>query len=73
MTNREMIETKFPYPISDMVIRNARPTDNGEWLDRETNCASKYELLTRAFVWSDSPEGHEFWAELFMKLLRKNL
>jgi hypothetical protein len=73
MTNREMIEKKFPYPMSEMIIRNAIPANSGDWIDRETNCERKYELLTRAFVWSDSPEGHEFWAELFKKLLRKNI
>jgi hypothetical protein len=73
MTNRELIEKRIPYPISDMVIKNAMPNHSSQWLDYETNHTYAWELLLAAFVFSDSPEGFEFWCNIKEKLEAKNL
>jgi len=72
MTNREMIEKRIPYPLSDMVIKYCTPTGNGQWLDTSNN-ETAYGAMLGGFTWSDTPEGHEFWAKLFKKLSQKNL
>ena len=73
MTNRELIEKRIPYPISEMVIKNAMPNHSSQWLEYETNHTYAWELLLAAFTFSDSPEGMDFWYNLKDKLQAKNL
>jgi hypothetical protein len=74
MTRREFIETKFPYPISDMVIKNTKAEVMGNYLDGDVREDAKASYMLGAlFTWCSSPEGHEFWESLRNKLQEKNL
>ncbi len=73
MTNRELIEKRIPYPLSEMVIKNAMPNHNAEWLAQETNHTHAWGLLLAAFTFSESPEGMEFWYNIKEKLEAMNL
>lgn len=74
MTRREFIETKFPYPISDMVIRNCETEVVGDYLDEAMRDDVKAsDILSGLFTWCYSPEGHDFWESLRDKLIAKNL
>jgi hypothetical protein len=74
MTRKEFIEKKFPYPISDMVIRNCTTEEGGGHLDAHVGeYAKPSAMLHGLFTWSYSPEGHSFWSSLYMKLKAKNL
>lgn len=73
MTNRELIEKRIPYPISEMVMRNAMLSYSAQWLEYETNYTHAWELLLAAFTFSDTPEGMDFWYKLKDKLKAKNL
>jgi hypothetical protein len=74
MTRREFIETKFPYPISDMVIKNCTTQEIGAYLDAHVaDYAKPSSMLKCLFTWSYSPEGHSFWESFHDKLEAKNL
>lgn len=73
MTNRELIEKRIPYPISEMVMRNATLGMTRNWLDQETSKTYAHELLSGAFVFYDTPEGGDFWWKFRNKLEAKNL
>ena len=74
MTRREFIEKKFPYPISDMVIKNCTTEESGAYLEYHVaDYAKPSAVLCGLFTWSYSSEGHEFWQSLHDKLEAKNL
>jgi len=73
MTNRELIEKRIPYPISEMVMRNAMLGYSLQWLELENYNGYAHKLLIGAFVFSDTPEGADFWYNLRDKLEAKNL
>ena len=74
MTRREFIETKFPYPISDMVIKNCTTEESGVYLDTNVaDYAKPSSMLQGLFTWGYSSEGHEFWQSFHDKLKAMNL
>jgi hypothetical protein len=74
MTNREFIEKKFPYPISDMVIKNCTNEECDAYLDTHVaDYAKPSSMLQGLFTWCYSPEGHSFWESFHDKLKAKNL
>lgn len=72
MTNRELIEKRIPYPLSEMVIKYCTPTGGGRWLDTSTN-ETAYDAMIRGFSWDVTTEGFDFWHSLYNKLRAKNL
>jgi hypothetical protein len=56
-----------------MVMRNVSQGMTRNWLDQETSKTYAYELLSGAFVFSDTPEGADFWWKFRNKLEAKNL
>jgi hypothetical protein len=72
MTNRELIEKRIPYPMSEMVIKYCIPTGNGQWLDTSNN-ETAYDAMITGFSWSETSEGFDFWHSLYNKLRAKNL
>ena len=73
MTNKELIEKRIPYPLSEMVMRNGVRSWGEQWLDLNTDETFAHSLLLGAFTFSNTPEGHMFWYNLKDKLKAKNL
>jgi hypothetical protein len=74
MTRREFIEKKFPYPISDMIIKNCITEESGAYLDTHVaDYAKPSSMLQGLFTWGYSSEGHSFWQSFHDKLKAMNL
>jgi hypothetical protein len=74
MTRREFIEKKFPYPMSEMIIKNCTTEESGAYLDTNVvDYAKPSSMLKCLFTWCYSPEGHSFWESFHDKLEAKNL
>jgi len=56
-----------------MVMRNAMLGYSPQWLELENYNGYAHKLLIGAFVFSDTPEGADFWYNLRDKLEAKNL
>jgi hypothetical protein len=64
MTTREIL-SQLPKRIAERAIANA------EYPDMETRCELS-EMVYRAFLWVDTPEGHRFWRDVYGATLKVN-
>ena len=61
-TIREWLN-ELPEPISSRAIKNAE-NESESSLEEEDVTSSIMCALAGAFVWNDTPEGHEFWRQV---------
>ena len=87
MTRRQTIEKYVPYPLSDMLIRNAedyimRGMEREGYLDEEVDgdwCCDRYgdvkiHDVIITMLWLDLTfEGYDFWSKIYDNFLIKNL
>lgn len=87
MTRRETIEKYVPYPLSDMLIRNAedyimRGMEREGYLDEEVDgdwCCDRYgdvkiyNILMTILYLDNTIENYDFWSKTFDNFLMKNL
>jgi hypothetical protein len=87
MTRRQTIEKYVPYPLSDMMIRNAedyimRGIEREGYLDEEVDgdwCCDSYgdvkiHGIIITMLWLDlNFEGYDFWSKIYDNFLNKNL
>jgi hypothetical protein len=87
MTRRQTIEKYVPYPLSDMLIRNAedyimRGMEREGYLDEEVDgdwCCDSYgdvkiHDVIITILWLDLTfEGYDFWNKIHDNFLNKNL
>jgi hypothetical protein len=81
MTRREAINNYLPYPMNEMVMRNAEREHSMSWLSDTTHefnyfghseC-KMYRILNYAFTWEYSPEGDDFWRDIYTNFCNKDL
>jgi hypothetical protein len=63
-TIRQWLET-LPEPYRSAAIRNA---ENDVPTTIEEQCDSLSEALSNSAYWSKTPEGHDYWGELYDRL-----
>lgn len=87
MTRRQTIEKYVPYPLSDMMIRNAeeymmRGIEREGYLDEEVDgdwCCDSYgdvkiyNILMTILYLDNTIEDYDFWSKTFDNFLMKNL
>jgi hypothetical protein len=87
MTRRQTIEKYVPYPLSDMMIRNAeeymmRGIEREGYLDEEVDgdwCCDSYgdvkiyNILMTILYLDNTIENYDFWSKTFDNFLMKNL
>jgi hypothetical protein len=87
MTRRQTIEKYVPYPLSDMMIRNAeeymmRGMEREGYLDEEVDgdwCCDSYgdvkiyNILMTILYLDNTIENYDFWSKTFDNFLMKNL
>jgi hypothetical protein len=87
MTRRQTIEKYVPYPLSDMLIRNAedyimRGMEREGYLDEEAHgdwCCDSYgdvkiyDIIITIIWLGQTFEGYKFWNKIHDNFLNKNL
>jgi hypothetical protein len=87
MTRRQTIDKYVPYPLSDMLIRNAeeyimRGMEREGYLDEEVDgdwCCDSYgdvkiyNVIITILYLDDTLENYNFWSKTFDNFLMKNL
>lgn len=56
MTTEQVLD-KLPFPYNEMAKRNCK------YLNEESLSSVRLELYT-AFIWSETPEGFDFWSAI---------
>jgi hypothetical protein len=87
MTRRQTIDKYVPYPLSDMLIRNAedyimRGMEREGYLDEEVDgdwCCDSYgdvkiyNVIITILYLDNTLENYNFWSKTFDNFLNKNL
>jgi len=87
MTRRQTIDKYVPYPLSDMLIRNAeeymmRGMEREGYLDEEVDgdwCCDRYgdvkihNIIITILYLDITFESYDFWSKTFDNFLMKNL
>jgi hypothetical protein len=87
MTRRQTIDKYVPYPLSDMLIRNAedyimRGMEREGYLDEEVDgdwCCDRYgdvkihDVIVTILYLDLTFESYDFWSKTFDNFLMKNL
>lgn len=71
---RQKAIIEMPYPLLELLIKHkclSQFADNCRSIYHEPNSNSSACFLLLAFVWDITPEGHEFWNNLYYKLREK--
>lgn len=58
-TPREWLQ-ELDEPYRTQAINNC----DDDWLDNTTDCDTLFSAITNGFIWTDTPEGWDYWSEL---------
>ena len=56
---------ELPEPYKTKALTNCQEQSTFDWNTGDANCNSSSQAIAFGFLWQDTPEGEEYWQEVY--------